>query len=278
MIKKFDKKDEESDAVGDRLHSPPPPPPLDFGTAGPGAWAPLCKGAGVGGRPLSRAAAGACHGPSPGLRSLPWGPAQPPAARRPRPAPPPHRPCPGAVPPRGPWRGSEARGAEAPRGRARLSGWGRRARAMWMHSGAVHRAAFLGTPLTPTHHLPARLCGTSGAGAGLSRGTEGALSPQDRSWSWGEWGRCQTALENTRRSGSNPFQHLEKSTVLQEARLFNETPINPRRCLHILTKILYLLNQGEHFGTTEATEAFFAMTRLFQSNDVSHFYSEMKSS
>lgn len=26
--------------------------------------------------------------------------------------------------------------------------------------------------------------------------------------------------------------------------------------------------QGEHFGTTEATEAFFAMTRLFQSNDV----------
>lgn len=27
--------------------------------------------------------------------------------------------------------------------------------------------------------------------------------------------------------------------------------------------------QGEHFGTTEATEAFFAMTRLFQSNDVS---------
>ncbi|NXI89451.1 COPG2 protein, partial [Psophia crepitans] len=68
-------------------------------------------------------------------------------------------------------------------------------------------------------------------------------------------------------SSSNPFQHLEKSAVLQEARIFNETPINPRRCLHILTKILYLLNQGEHFGTTEATEAFFAMTRLFQSND-----------
>ncbi|KAK1337659.1 hypothetical protein QTO34_002292 [Cnephaeus nilssonii] len=36
--------------------------------------------------------------------------------------------------------------------------------------------------------------------------------------------------------GSNPFQHLEKSA-------------------------------GEHLGTTEATEAFFAMTKLFQSND-----------
>ncbi|OWK02619.1 hypothetical protein Celaphus_00010679 [Cervus elaphus hippelaphus] len=63
-----------------------------------------------------------------------------------------------------------------------------------------------------------------------------------------------------------------------EARVFNETPINPRKCAHILTKILYLINQlrlpselkqGEHLGTTEATEAFFAMTKLFQSNDVS---------
>uniref|UniRef100_A0A8C6Z4C1 Coatomer subunit gamma n=1 Tax=Nothoprocta perdicaria TaxID=30464 RepID=A0A8C6Z4C1_NOTPE len=43
--------------------------------------------------------------------------------------------------------------------------------------------------------------------------------------------------------GSNPFQHLEKSAVLQEARVFNETPINPRKCAHILTKILYLINQ-----------------------------------
>ncbi|XP_069822848.1 coatomer subunit gamma-1 isoform X1 [Dendropsophus ebraccatus] len=67
--------------------------------------------------------------------------------------------------------------------------------------------------------------------------------------------------------GANPFQHLEKSAVLQEARLFNETPINPRKCAHILTKILYLINQGEHMGATEATEAFFAMTKLFQSND-----------
>nr|XP_033782638.1 coatomer subunit gamma-1 isoform X1 [Geotrypetes seraphini] len=67
--------------------------------------------------------------------------------------------------------------------------------------------------------------------------------------------------------GSNPFQQLEKSSVLQEARVFNETPINPRKCAHILTKILYLINQGEYMGVTEATEAFFAMTKLFQSND-----------
>merc|ERR1712018_77152 len=68
--------------------------------------------------------------------------------------------------------------------------------------------------------------------------------------------------------GSNPFHNLEKSSVLQESRTFNETPINPRKCGHILTKVLYLLNQGEHIGTMEATEAFFAMTKLFQSKDV----------
>ncbi|RXM99165.1 Coatomer subunit gamma-2 [Acipenser ruthenus] len=62
-------------------------------------------------------------------------------------------------------------------------------------------------------------------------------------------------------------QHVPGEGDIMLARIFNETPINPRRCLHILTKIIYLLNQGEHFGTTEATEAFFAMTRLFQSND-----------
>lgn len=39
---------------------------------------------------------------------------------------------------------------------------------------------------------------------------------------------------------------------------------------YVLVSIIVLvpLFQGEHFGTTEATEAFFAMTRLFQSNDV----------
>ena len=40
--------------------------------------------------------------------------------------------------------------------------------------------------------------------------------------------------------GSIQFQHLEKSAVLQEAHLFNEIPINPLKCAHILTKILYL--------------------------------------
>jgi len=68
--------------------------------------------------------------------------------------------------------------------------------------------------------------------------------------------------------GVNPFVNLDKATVLQEARTFNETPINNRKCTTILTKIIFILNQGEQLGTTEATETFFAMTKLFQSKDL----------
>lgn len=50
--------------------------------------------------------------------------------------------------------------------------------------------------------------------------------------------------------------------------MFNETPVNVKRSTHVLTKILYLLNQGETLATKEATDAFFAMTKLFQSNDL----------
>ncbi|CAH2101855.1 unnamed protein product [Euphydryas editha] len=69
-------------------------------------------------------------------------------------------------------------------------------------------------------------------------------------------------------SGGSPFMNLDKTIVLQEARYFNETPVNPRKCSHILSKILFLLNQGEKLSTQEATDVFFATTKLFQSKDV----------
>lgn len=67
---------------------------------------------------------------------------------------------------------------------------------------------------------------------------------------------------------SNPYSNLDKTIVLQESRYFNESSVNPRKCTHILSKILFLLNQGEKFTTQEATDAFFATTKLFQSKDV----------
>lgn len=68
-------------------------------------------------------------------------------------------------------------------------------------------------------------------------------------------------------SGVNPFAKISKTATLQEARAFNETPVNPRKCALILTKILYLINHGEKLSTQEATDAFFNMTKLFQCKD-----------
>lgn len=60
----------------------------------------------------------------------------------------------------------------------------------------------------------------------------------------------------------------DKSTVLQEARVFNESPISPRKCRALLTRIVYLLYVGETFTTHEATTLFFGVTKLFQHKDV----------
>jgi coatomer protein complex subunit gamma len=59
----------------------------------------------------------------------------------------------------------------------------------------------------------------------------------------------------------------DKSTVLQEARVFNESPISPRKCRALLTRIVYLLYLGETFSTQEATNLFFGVTKLFQHKD-----------
>ena len=59
-----------------------------------------------------------------------------------------------------------------------------------------------------------------------------------------------------------------KTTILQEARVFNESPISPRKCRALLTRIVYLLYLGETFSAQEATTLFFGTTKLFQHKDV----------
>jgi coatomer protein complex subunit gamma len=57
--------------------------------------------------------------------------------------------------------------------------------------------------------------------------------------------------------------------VLQEARVFNEYPIVPKKCRLVLAKIVYLLYQGVALGEKEATDTFFSITKLFQNPDQS---------
>ncbi|KAJ6671357.1 COATOMER SUBUNIT GAMMA [Salix viminalis] len=66
----------------------------------------------------------------------------------------------------------------------------------------------------------------------------------------------------------SPFLGIEKGAVLQEVRVFNDPQLDPRRCSQVITKLLYLLNQGDSFSKNEATEVFFSVTKLFQSKDL----------
>ncbi|KAN0060258.1 coatomer subunit gamma [Thecaphora frezii] len=64
-----------------------------------------------------------------------------------------------------------------------------------------------------------------------------------------------------------PTFYQDKTSVIQEARVFNETPISPRKCRILLTKVIYLLYMGETFSRQEATTLFFGATKLFQHKD-----------
>ena len=65
----------------------------------------------------------------------------------------------------------------------------------------------------------------------------------------------------------SPFRGVEKSTVLQESRCFNDRELNPRKCITILTKILWLLSQGDKLSRLETTDIFFGVTKLLQNKD-----------
>jgi coatomer subunit gamma len=58
--------------------------------------------------------------------------------------------------------------------------------------------------------------------------------------------------------------------LAQECRVFNDSNVvtnNPKRCCQLITKLLHLLTQGETFTSSEVTDVFFGVTKLFQSKD-----------
>lgn len=70
----------------------------------------------------------------------------------------------------------------------------------------------------------------------------------------------------------SPYSHLEKATVVQEARIFhdpNAVRENPRKCCTVIAQLLHLQNTGQYLSSTEATDVFFGVTKLFMSDDAS---------
>ncbi|RFU81118.1 adaptor complex [Trichoderma arundinaceum] len=79
--------------------------------------------------------------------------------------------------------------------------------------------------------------------------------------------RTQVFQEGNNSPASSPTSiHLE----IPPHRLRNKhSPIQPRRCRILLTKIALLLYTGESFPTNEATTLFFGISKLFQNKDAS---------
>eukprot|EP00437_Effrenium_voratum_P041885 CAMPEP_0181477176 /NCGR_PEP_ID=MMETSP1110-20121109/42084_1 /TAXON_ID=174948 /ORGANISM="Symbiodinium sp., Strain CCMP421" /LENGTH=918 /DNA_ID=CAMNT_0023602475 /DNA_START=89 /DNA_END=2845 /DNA_ORIENTATION=- len=71
-------------------------------------------------------------------------------------------------------------------------------------------------------------------------------------------------LKMDEREFSNPWSTQDKASVLQESRCFSDAPIDSLKCLNLLTRIIYLIQQGEKFTAQELTNLFFGVTKLFQ--------------
>jgi len=105
--------------------------------------------------------------------------------------------------------------------------------------------------------------------------TTGSTSASEAVGQAGQWlqGMREAAMSMAQREKKDedeaysPFTGLQKAAVLQEGRCFNDREINVRKCIGILTKILWLLSQGEKLTRNETTEVFFGVTKLLQAKD-----------
>ncbi|EKF29954.1 coatomer gamma subunit, putative [Trypanosoma cruzi marinkellei] len=62
-----------------------------------------------------------------------------------------------------------------------------------------------------------------------------------------------------------PFEGLEKTSALQQCRVFNDVRLDISSCLRSMTQCLYLMCTGTTLTETEATDLFFMSTKLLQS-------------
>lgn len=61
---------------------------------------------------------------------------------------------------------------------------------------------------------------------------------------------------------------VEKRAVLTEVMTFGDPHMDKRRCLQVIRKLLYLLNQGQTFTKTEAATVLVSAKKLFRFQDI----------
>lgn len=61
----------------------------------------------------------------------------------------------------------------------------------------------------------------------------------------------------------NPWV-CDLATLMLDARAFHESPVDHKKCCKLITKILWMLFQGERFQSDDMISLFFGVTKLFQ--------------
>eukprot|EP01129_Flabellula_baltica_P010217 TRINITY_DN4296_c0_g1_i1.p1 TRINITY_DN4296_c0_g1~~TRINITY_DN4296_c0_g1_i1.p1 ORF type:complete len:869 (+),score=206.91 TRINITY_DN4296_c0_g1_i1:46-2652(+) len=66
-----------------------------------------------------------------------------------------------------------------------------------------------------------------------------------------------------------PYSNLDKGQLLQQVKIFSQRKLKAKKCLELLTSLVYILNsEGDSFTEEEGTLVFIGVTKLFQSTDV----------
>ena len=47
------------------------------------------------------------------------------------------------------------------------------------------------------------------------------------------------------------YSNLSKSTLVQESAIFKEKSLKEKKCIDLLNKVIFVLNQGQHFAENE---------------------------
>ena len=55
-----------------------------------------------------------------------------------------------------------------------------------------------------------------------------------------------------------------KSALVHESKIFNDKQLKEKKCIDLLNKCIFLLNQGQTFADQEKSSLFFNATKLFQ--------------
>jgi hypothetical protein len=83
----------------------------------------------------------------------------------------------------------------------------------------------------------------------------------------GIFGSNDPAPINTHNDDSSEYKDayssLNKSALVQESNIFNDKTLKEKKCIDLLNKVIFLLNQGQDFADNEKSQLFFNVTKLF---------------